>query len=145
MVLRAAGLCLGVMWAASACEAPPAFPVPPGPPRAIAVDVRLPLYVVGTWGVTTFTDALRIELAKYRIAIVDHVPGSIGPAFEVDLGEFTYRQWQSIDVSSFGASKVVPIGSVRLGDVGMDAVEAAAEPVAILIARSVWGVTPLRP
>jgi hypothetical protein len=73
------------------CEAPLAFAVPPGPARAVALDVQLPVYVVGRWATHAFTDSLRIELARYRVGMVDT---KVDPRclFHVDLGKFTYRQ-----------------------------------------------------
>jgi hypothetical protein len=125
---------------ALSCESPAAFRVPPGPPRPIAVDITLPVYVLGTWAVSSFTEALGIELAKYRLAIVDPRSRPVEARFEVDLGEITYRQWQEIDVSGGIAGRETALGRVRLADTGMTAVEAAAQPVATLIARQVWGV-----
>ncbi len=53
------------------CDTPPVFSVPSGPPRAIALDVRLPVDVLGTWTVDGFSQTLRLELAKYNIKVVD--------------------------------------------------------------------------
>lgn len=124
------------------CESPAAFPVPPGPPRSIAVDVTLPVYVAGTWAISSFTDALRIELTKYRIDIVDPKAHPLAPAFQIDLGQITYRQWQEIDVSAVGVGQATLLGRVRLADLGMSTVEAAAQPVAVIIARRVWSNPP---
>src|SRR5258708_14985574 len=82
---------------AGSCDPPPAFPVPSGPPRAIALDVRLPVYVLGRWTIDGFSETLRLELAKYNITVVQRrSPEPI--VARIDLGHVTYRQWQEIDV-----------------------------------------------
>jgi hypothetical protein len=124
---------------ATGCEAGAAFPVPPGPPRAVAVRVSLPVYVLGTWAVQSFTDDLRVELEKYRIEIVDAKRRPEAAEFEVNLGQFTYASWQTIDVSAVVSGAPVSIGAVHVSDLGGATVEAVAEPVAVIIARRVWG------
>ncbi len=129
---------------ATGCEAGAAFPVPPGPPRAIAVRVSLPVYVLGTWAVQSFTDDLRLELEKYRIEIVDPKRRPEVAGFEVDLGQFTYASWQTIDVSAVVSGAPVSIGAVHVPDLGPATVEAVAEPVAAILARRVWGAAGTR-
>jgi hypothetical protein len=124
---------------AAGCEAGAAFPVPAGPPRAIAVRVSLPVYVLGTWVVQTFRDDLRLELEKYRIEIVDAKRRPEVAEFDVNLGQFTYASWETIDVSALVAGAPVSIGAVHVSDLGGATVEAVAEPVAVIIARRVWG------
>ena len=125
------------------CESAPEFAVPPGPARSVAVDVELPIYVMSRWAVGGFVDALRIELAKYRVDVV--APGTPGASssVEIELGQFTYRQWQSVDVRSVLADgKLQPVGSVRLPDLHDSTIEGAALPVAVIVARYVWGAPP---
>jgi hypothetical protein len=104
--------------------------------------VTLPVYVAGTWAISSFTDALRIELAKYRIDIVEPRAKPLVPAFQIELGQITYRQWQEIDVIAVGGGQAALLGRVRLPDFGMSTVEAAAQPVAEIIARRVWSNPP---
>jgi hypothetical protein len=127
----------------SGCEAPSAFPAPAGPARPVAVDVALPLYVLGNWTIGSFTDALRVELAKYNVDVVDPRSRPVLASFRVDLGEITYREWQALDVAFVVAGQPTPIGSVRLPDLSTSTVEAAALPVATLFAQRVWGPYPL--
>ncbi len=122
------------------CEASPAFSVPPGPPKLIAVEADLPVYVLGNWAIRSFTDALRIELGKYGITIVDAKSQPVVATIQIDLGQFTYRQWQAIDVSVVVAGEATRIGRIRVPDLGTSTLEAAAEPVATIIGRRVWGV-----
>jgi hypothetical protein len=131
-----AALALSLVWG---CETPPAFAVPPGPPRAVAVDVELPIYVLGNWTIGSFKESLRLELAKYRVHVVD-LRSQPMALVEIDLGRITYRQWQEIDVRWVSGGESTPIGAVHLLGLETSTVEAAAEPVAAIIARKVWGV-----
>jgi hypothetical protein len=145
---RAAFVHLVSFWTATAlavflvlgCEAPAAFPVPPGPPKFVAIDANLPVYMLGNWAVRSFTDALRSELAKYGIQIADPKSQPAVATIQIDLGQVTYRQWQAIDVSVVVAGEATPIGHVRVPDLGTWTLEAAAQPVATIIARRIWGV-----
>jgi hypothetical protein len=118
--------------------------VPAGPARSVALEVTLPVYVVGNWAIGSFTGALRVELEKYRIAIVPE-PRPATARVRVDLGELTYRRWQTIDVSFVVDGQATPAGSIRVTDLGTSTLEAAAEPVAVVIARRVWAVGPSAP
>jgi hypothetical protein len=122
------------------CEAGPAFEVPPGAPRSVAVDVVLPIDIMGTYRIDTFREALRVELAKYRIRIAPSPAPPGTPTVRIELALFTYRGWQEIDVvlvKPDGAEKAA--GAVRIPDASGFSVDAAAEPIAALVARVVWG------
>jgi hypothetical protein len=120
------------------CEERPAFSVPPGPPKLIAVEAYLPVYVPGNWATSSFKDALRVELAKYRLKIVDAEPEPVVATFQIELGQFTYRQWQTIDVNFVVEGGATRIGRIRVPDLETTTLEAAAQPVATIIARRVW-------
>lgn len=122
------------------CEAPPAFSVPPGPPAWVAIEANLPVYVLGNWAERSFTDALRIELAKYRIQIVAPKSQPVVTTIHIDLGQVAYRQWQAIDVTFVVAGQATRVGRIRVPDLGTWTLEAAAQPVATIIAQRVWGV-----
>ncbi len=137
--IQAAAVALAV--AIAGCEARPAFEVPPGPPRSVAIDVLLPVDVVGTYRVDGFREALRLELAKYRVGLLPPPAPAGTPKVRIDLGQFTYSDWQEIDVTLVnpdGAERRA--GSVRVPDAGGFSIEAAAEPVAAIVARSVWAL-----
>jgi hypothetical protein len=106
----------------------------------VAVEANLPVYVLGNWAVRSFTDALRIELAKYAIKIVDPRSQPGVATIQIDLGQVAYRQWQAIDVSFIVAGEATRIGRIRVTDLGTWTLEAAAQPVATIIARRLWGV-----
>jgi hypothetical protein len=130
-------LVLSLVWG---CEASPAFSVPSAPPKLIAVEAELAVYVLGNWAIRSFTDALRIELGKYGIKIVDTKSQPVVATVQIDLGQVTYRQWQAIDVSFVVAGEANRVGRIRVPDLGTWTLEAAAQPVAAIIARRVWGV-----
>jgi hypothetical protein len=119
------------------CETPPAFPVPAGPAKPIALDVELPVAVLGRWTVNSFSDTLRAELVKYNITVVDpeSQPGLVAL---IDLGRFTYRDWQEIDVALTHDDGTTPLGRIRVLDLSATTLDVAAQPVAALIARWVW-------
>jgi hypothetical protein len=122
---------------ACGCDTPPAFPAPSGPAREIALDVQLPVYVLGTWVVDGFSETLRLELAKYNITVVSRRlrPGVVAL---IDLGHFTYRDWQEVDVALVHDHETTPLGRVRVPDLSMTTLDVAAQPVAALIARWIW-------
>jgi hypothetical protein len=122
---------------ACACDQPPAFPAPQGPPKRVAVVVSLPVYVLGTWTEETSLDALRDQLAKYNVEVVDRSahPDAV---YQVDLGQFTYRTWQEVDVWLRRGDERLPAGRIRVPDLQWTTLQAAAVPEAELIARSVW-------
>jgi hypothetical protein len=119
------------------CAAPAAFPVPEGPPKRVALDVELPVDVLGTWTTSGFTETLRLELAKYNIAVVDRsqLPDA---TVLVDLGRWTYRSWQEIDVALDDDGKAETLGRIRVPDLSTTTTDVAAQIVATLIARRLW-------
>jgi hypothetical protein len=126
---------------ASGCDESPAFPVPPGPPKRVALDVRLPVYVLGRWTEDTTAETMREELNKYNIQVVDR--GAHPDALvHVDLGQFTYRDWQEVDVSLGAEGKEVSLGRIRVPDLAWTTLQVAAIAAAELVARSVWTATP---
>ena len=118
-------------------EQPSAFPVPSGSAAAIVLDVRLPVPVLGTWVVDGFSETLRLELAKYHIAVADR-PSPATPLARIDLGEITYRRWQEVDVAVAYEGKTTPLGRIQVPDLEVTTLDVAAQPVAELIARWVW-------
>jgi hypothetical protein len=126
---------------ACGCDQPPAFPVPHGPPKRVALDVRLPVSVLGSWIEDTTTETLREELAKYNIQVV--VRGAHPDALvHVDLGQFTYLEWQEIDVWLGGEGKEVCLARIRVPDLAWTTLQAAAIPAAEVVALSVWTANP---
>lgn len=127
---------------AGCAETGPVFAVPPGPARTVAVDVQLPVYIVSRYAISSFVEGLRIELAKYHVDVVVGAPEVADASVEIDLGDFTYRQWQSVTVRAVSGGKFLPLGSVRLSDLTESTIEAAAQPAAVIVARYVWGAPP---
>jgi hypothetical protein len=119
------------------CASPPAFPVPQGPPKRVALDVQPPLSTIGTWSTASFSETLREELGKYNIVVVgrDAQPDAIAV---VDLGRFTYRSWQEIDVSLAKDSRVSELGRIRVPDLSMTTTDVAAGMIATLVAKRLW-------
>jgi hypothetical protein len=126
---------------ASGCDESPAFPVPPGPPKRVALDVRLPVYVLGRWTEDTTAETVREELKKYNIQVVDRRahPDAL---VHVDLGQFTYRAWQEVDVSVGAEGKEISLGRIRVPDLAWTTLQVAGIAAAELIARSVWMAKP---
>lgn len=131
---------MGLIGAALAigCEAPPAFPVPEGVRRVIVLDAESPIHPAAQWTIDAFVEALGIELAKYGIVLKQPKGHAIDPHVHVTLGSIAPRHWQSVDV--YFDEETTPEGSVRVPDTALTTLEAAAEPVAVVIARRVWGV-----
>ena len=130
--------CLAVVLClAPGCGEQPAFPVPHGSTAAIALDVQLPVPVLGTWKIDGFSETLRLELAKYHISVADR-PSPMIPLAAVDLGQITYRQWQEVDVTVAYGGQTTLLGRIRVPDLQMTTLDVAAQPVAELIARWVW-------
>jgi hypothetical protein len=133
-----------VLWVLSllaGCAAPPAFPVPQGPPMRVALDVQPPLHAVGTWSTIGFTATLRDELARYNVVVVhrNEQPDAVAV---VDLGRFTYRSWQEIDVALDDDRHVTELGRIRVPDLSMTTTDVAAGMIAELIARRLWANVP---
>ena len=125
----------------SGCDESPAFPVPQGPPKRVALDVRLPVYVPGRWTEDTTSETLAEELKKYNIQVVDRRahPDAL---IHVDLGRLTYREWQEVDVWLGDEGKEVSLGRIRVPDLAWTTLQVAAIAAAQLIARSVWTANP---
>jgi NADP-dependent 3-hydroxy acid dehydrogenase YdfG len=120
------------------CDTPPAFPVPGGPPKTIALDVRLAVYVPGTWTADGFSETLRLELAKYNIRVVGRRSRPEAVA-RIDLGRITFRGWQEVDADIvYDDQTTTPLGRIRVEDLSMTTLDVAAQPVAVLIARWIW-------
>jgi hypothetical protein len=119
------------------CAAPPAFPVPEGSRKRIALDVQLPVAVLGTWTTDGFRETLRLELAKYNVAVVDRRQSPDAVAL-IDLGRWTYGSWQEIDVGLDEDGHVAALGQIRVPDLSMTTTDVAAQTVAELIARRLW-------
>jgi hypothetical protein len=121
--------------------ASPAFPVPAGQHKRVALDVQPPLHALGTWSTSGFTQTLREELARYNIVVVPRNEETDAVAL-VDLGRFTYRSWQEIDVSLDDDRHVAELGRIRIPDLSMTTTDVAAQMVAELIAKRVWANEP---
>ena len=118
------------------CAQPtPEFPAWSGPPKPIALDVQLPVYVLGRWTVDSFSETLTLELARYNIAVVDRRSAPKIIAL-IDLGRWTYRSWQEIDVSLARAGETIPVGRVHVTDLSTSTLDVAAQSVALLIAKA---------
>jgi hypothetical protein len=125
---------LSTLWS---CDTRPAFPVPSGPAAVIALDVQLPVAVLGTGIVDGFSETLRLELAKYNIAV--EPPRSRQEIVAlIDLGRIAYRQWQEIDVAVAHDDETTPLGRIQVLDLSMTTLDVAAQPIAALIARWIW-------
>jgi hypothetical protein len=134
--VRFALVCVALFFVWS-CDTPPAFPVPSVPPKTVALDVRLPVYVPGSWTVDGFSESLRLELAKYNIQVVGRRSQPEAVA-RIDLGRITYRSWQEVDVAVADDDRTTPLGRIRVPDLEMTTLDVAAQSVAVLIARWIW-------
>ena len=124
--------------AGAACDAAPAFPVPAGPPKTVALDVRLPVYMLGRWVVDGFTQTLVMQLGRYNIRVVGRSAGPEAVA-RVDLGQFTYRQWEEVDVLLIrGERAVSEPDRIRVPDLETNTLDVAAELVARIVAQRLW-------
>jgi hypothetical protein len=119
----------------SACESPPAFPVPQGPPQALALDVEFAHWQMGTWALDEFDEELATQLAKYNIRVVDR---RTQPHFvaRINLGLPGYRQ--AVDVDLLRDGEPGRAGRVMVPDLSMTTLDAAAPLVASVVARAVW-------
>jgi hypothetical protein len=119
------------------CESPAAFPVPDGPPMAMALDVQLPYNTLGTWFLQGFSESLALELAKYNIRVVEKREAATAVAV-INLGLYGYHQVIDAYLSRDGQTK--PAGRVHMPDLSETTVEMAAQLVAQVVARSAWGL-----
>lgn len=126
------------MWLAIAGCAP-AVPasVPSGPPIAIALQVGFFVPVLGTWVVDGFSESLREQLAEYEVQVVPARP-SPEVTVVITLGDWSDRlgAGRSIGVALLRGMALAPAGRVWVPDLSMDTLNVAAEPVALLVARS---------
>jgi hypothetical protein len=125
-----------------ACESRPAFSAPPGPPASVALDVELAHWTLGRYAIDSFEQALRDELAKYNIRVVDRrtAPSLVA---RIDLGLPGYRQAIDVDLVHDGVR--ASAGRVRVPDLQETTLDVAAELVAAMIARAVWMPAPAGP
>jgi hypothetical protein len=120
-----------------ACDSPPAFPVPGGPPLPVALDVQFRTYTMGTWAIDSFSQELGVQLAKYNMTVVDKktAPSIVA---EVNLG--VLGNGQAIDVYIVRGGVRTNAGRVRVPDLSPTTLDVSAQLVAPLIARPAWGV-----
>ena len=118
-----------------ACESGPAFPVPAGPPQAIALDVEFAHWTLGRWAIDNFDEELATQLAKYNLHVVDRrsAPRLVA---RIDLGLPGYRQAIDVDLVRDGLRGRA--GRVRVPDLQETTLDVAAQLVAQVIARAVW-------
>jgi hypothetical protein len=118
-----------------ACESGPAFPVPAGPPQAVALDVEMAHWTLGHWAIDEFDEELTTQLAKYNIRVVDPTmqPRLIA---RIDLGLPGYREAIDVDLVRDGMRSRA--GRVRVPDLQPTTLDVAAQLVATVIARAVW-------
>ena len=123
-----------------ACDSPPAFPAPGGPPLRVALDVQFRVYTMGTWAIDSFDEELATQLRKYNMVVVDRKtePQLIA---EVDLGVLANPH--AIDVYLRHNGERAYAGRVRVPDLSTTTLDVAAQLVAPLIARPAWGLSHL--
>jgi hypothetical protein len=122
---------------AAACDSPPAFPVPAGPPLAIAVDAQFRFYTLGTWAKDSFDEELAVQLRKYNMVVVDRraAPHLVA---EIDLGVLANPH--AIDVYLVRDGARAYAGRVRVPDLSPTTLEVSAQLVAPLLAKPAWGL-----
>lgn len=125
-----AALVLALGPAAAACEAPRAPSTEP--PSVVALDVALPVWELGRWTVTGFTETLRDELSAHNVRVVGHASPGQSVAV-VNLG--LYNNWRAIDVAVMRGGRAVFTGRVLIPDRTMPTLDKAAELVAAIVAR----------
>jgi hypothetical protein len=123
----------------AACDSPPAFPVPAGPPLAVALDVQFRVYTMGTWALDSFDEELGTQLHKYNMVVVDRKAAPHLVA-EVNLGVLANPQ--AIDVYLVRDGARAYAGRVRVPDLAPTTLQVSAQLVAPLIARGAWGLAP---
>jgi hypothetical protein len=99
------------------------------------------MHALGTWSTSGFTETLREELARYNVVLVRRTEDPDAVA-RVDLGRFTYRSWQEIDIALDEAGRMTELGRVRVPDLSMTTTDVVAQMVAELIAKRLWGDEP---
>jgi len=142
MTLRTA---LSVLALASACGCAPSQTFKaPGGSRTVALDVRLPVDVLGTWIIDSEVETLTQELKKYNVHVAK-LAATSDPIAVVDLGRITYRDWEEVDVSLVHNGKTAPAGRIGVPDLAWTTLQAAAITAAEVIARAVCGALPPGP
>jgi hypothetical protein len=133
---------LALLTLAVACDVPPAFRAPAGPPFPVALDVEMPVYVLGSWLIDGFNESLRDQLAKYNVQVVTRRDAAAAVA-EIDLGLWGYQQ--AVDVYVVRGGRRVHAGRVLVVDHASTTLDAAAILVAEVIARAIWAPSPAPP
>ncbi|HEY5239909.1 MAG TPA: hypothetical protein VIJ22_00525 [Polyangiaceae bacterium] len=120
---------------AAACDSAPAFPVPAGPPLAVAVDAQFRFYTLGTWALDSFDEELATQLRKYNMVVVDPraAPHLVA---QIDLG--VEANPHAIDVYVVRDGQRAYAGRVRVPDLSPSTLAVSAQLVAPLIARQAW-------
>jgi hypothetical protein len=134
--MRLAALLL-LLFTAVACESPPAFPVPGGPPLPVALDTQFRFYTLGTWAKDSFDEELATQLRKYNMVVVDRKAAPHLVA-EIDLG--VLANGQAIDVTLVRDGTRAYAGRVNVPDLSPTTLDVAAQLVAPVIARPAWGL-----
>ena len=123
-----------------ACDSPPAFPAPGGPPLRVALDTQFRVYTMGTWAIDSFDEELATQLRKYNMVVVDRKTEPQLVA-EVDLGVLANPNAIDVYLRRNGERRYA--GRVRVPDLSTTTLDVAAQLVAPLIARPAWGLSHL--
>ena len=122
---------------AAACESPPVFHTPGGPPLPVAVDAQFRDWTLGTWALRNFDEELGAQLAKYNMVIVPRKPAQHLVA-EINLG--VPGNWQAIDVYLVRDGEREYAGRVRVPDLSPTTLDVSAQLLAPVIARRAWNL-----
>ena len=128
-------IALGVL--AGCEEPPPAFPVPGGRAKTVALDAKFVVYTEGTWVLDEFDRELADQLVKYNLKVVGKTPAPDLVA-EINLGIWGNRHAIDVYLARNGDESFA--GRVGVPDLSWTTLDAAAEPVAQVIARKAWGI-----
>jgi hypothetical protein len=120
-----------------ACESPPAFSTPGGPPLAVALDARFPFDTLGMWRLDDFDAELATQLAKYNLRVVD---ARTAPRLLAEINLGVPGNFQAIDVYLVRDGRRTPAGRIHMTDLSPTTLEASAQLVAPVIARAAWGL-----
>ena len=127
---------LGLLFLAGvACDSPPAFPVPGGPPLPVALDTQFRFYTMGTWVLDGFDQELATQLRKYNMVVVDRKAAPHLVA-EVNLGVLANPHAIDVYLVRDGARAYAGRGNVP--DLSPTTLDVAAQLVAPVIARPAW-------
>jgi hypothetical protein len=112
------------------CEPEPRAPSSE-PSRVVGLDVELPVWELGRWTTSGFTETLRDELAHHNI----HIAPSPAPGQSVALVNLgVYNNRRAIDVAIVRGGRTMFTGRVLIPDRSMTTLDKAAELVASIIA-----------